>query len=244
MRTLLSERFAPITSSVGFLELPIEQAAKALDEWRRSLYPRVEVAHPSDGFPGVLRRLEPLTGGARPRELLVRAGGWTAYFDSSLHGTDAVSAVGVLTRRLQCQGLAVRVTPHTVGAPGVTHGRPGAVQFEMFGPLPTSFLNYVRTVSVAYDGSRWRFDANGTVQAFEEVETYGSRRVRDRFTSAMLERYCQALGVDVFDAGFYGPDAVLIESEVPMAPDGYVMTLEEVQAWLEVVPGVADGLPG
>src|SRR5215471_1575801 len=29
------------------------------------------------------------------------------------------------------------------------------VQFEMFGPLRTEFLNYVRTVSSTFDGSRW-----------------------------------------------------------------------------------------
>lgn len=244
MRTLLAEQFAPITSSIGFLEVSIEDATKGLEEWRRSLYPRVEVSLPSDGFPDVLRRLEPLTGGARPRELLVSAGRWTAYFDNSLRGTDAVSAIGVLARKLQCQGLAVSTVPHTVGARGVEHGRMGAVQFELFGPLATEFLNYVRTVSVTFDGSRWRFDANGTEQAFEDVEAYRARRVRDRFTSQMLERYCQELGIDVFNPDFYGPESAFIESEVPMAPDGYVMSLAEVQTWLEISPGAAESLPG
>src|SRR3970282_875427 len=94
---------------------------------------------------------------------------------------------------------------------------------------------------------RWRLAANGTVQPFEEVDAYGSRRVRDRFTSEMLERYCQALGIDVFNPGFYGPGSVFMESEVPTAPGavgGAVMTLREVQAWLEIVPGMAEGLPG
>jgi hypothetical protein len=68
--------------------------------------------------------------------------------------------------------------------------------------------------------------------------------MRDRLTSAMLERYCQALGIDVFDPSFYGPDAVLVESTVPMAPDGMVMTLQQVQDWLEIVPGMADNLSG
>jgi hypothetical protein len=240
----MSERFAPITSSIGFLEVPLDDAAEVLEAWRRSLYPAVTVSRPRDGFPDVLGRLEPLVGGARPRELLVGAGRWTAYFDNSLRGTDAVSAVGHLTRKLKCQGLAIDVVPHTVGAPGVREGRMGAVQFELFGPLDTEFLNYVRTVSVVFDGSRWQFTATGTEQAFEEVDAYRSRRMRDRLTSAMLERYCQALGIDVFDPSFYGPDAVLVESTVPMAPDGMVMTLQQVQDWLEIVPGMADNLSG
>ncbi|MEA3215079.1 MAG: hypothetical protein QOJ19_1235 [Acidimicrobiia bacterium] len=120
----------------------------------------------------------------------------------------------------------------------------GAVQFELFGPLDTEFSNDVRIVSVAFDGSRWQFNATGTEQAFEEVEAYRARRVRDRFTSAMLEHYCQALGIDVFEPSFYGPDAVLIESTVPRPADGPVMTLQQAQDWLEIVPGMADSLPG
>lgn len=216
-----------------------------MEAWRRSLYPVVEVSRPIEGFPGVLSRLEPLTGGARPRELLVRAGPrWTAYFDNSVRGTDAVSAVGHLTRSLDCQGLAIGVVPHTVGAPGVREGRMGAVQFELFAPLGTEFLNYVRTVAVVFDGIRWQFTSTGTEQAFEEVEAYRSRRVRDRFTSEMLERYCRALGIEVFDSGFYGPDAVFVESAVPMAPDGLVLPLAQAQHWLGIVPGGADSLPG
>lgn len=239
----MSERFAPITSSIGFLEVNLEEAVEAVGAWRRSLYPAVTVS-PLLGLSEALGRLEPLTGGSRPRELLVAAGGWTAYFDNSLRGTDAVSTVGHLTRKLQCQGLAIEVVPHTVGAPGVREGRMGAVQFELFGPLDTEFLNYVRTVSVVFDGSRWQFNATGTEQAFEEVDSYQARRVRDRFTSEMLERYCQALGIDVFDPSFYGPDAALVESTVPMSPDGMVMTLQQAQAWLEILPGMADTLSG
>ncbi len=35
MRTLLSERYAPITSAIGFLEVPLDVAAGALERWRR-----------------------------------------------------------------------------------------------------------------------------------------------------------------------------------------------------------------
>jgi hypothetical protein len=233
MRSLLGERFAPITSSIGYLEKPLDETAQGLEDWRRSLVSEVNVAHASEGFPEVLRRLAPLTSGARPRELVVAAGEWTAYFDNSLRGTDAVSAIGYLSRKLQCQGLAIRVKPHTIGLPGVARGRAGSVQFELFGPIKTTFLNYVRTVGVTFDGGKWVFEANGTEQPFEEHDTYRARRVRDRFTSEMLGRYCA-----------YGPQAVFIESEVPMPANGVVMTLAEAQEWLEIMPGMVDSLPG
>ena len=41
MRTLLGERFAPITSSIGFLELPFDEAMDGLERWRRSRYSEV-----------------------------------------------------------------------------------------------------------------------------------------------------------------------------------------------------------
>ena len=105
-------------------------------------------------------------------------------------------------------------------------------------------LTQARWASWWLAGKGGELPATGTEQAFEEVDAYQARRVRDRFTSAMLERYCQALGIAVFDPSFYGPDAVLVESTVPMAPDGMVMTLQQAQAWLEIVPGMADSLPG
>jgi hypothetical protein len=245
MKTLLSDRFAPITSSIGFLQLGLDDAVEALTEWRRKLVGAVETDELDAGFPECLHALEPLTGGVRPRELLVDGSdGWTAYFDCSLRGTDAVSTVGYLSRKVGCQGLAITTVPHTVGLTGVMNGQMGSVQFEMFGPLQTEFLNYVRTIALSYDGSRWVFEADGTEQWFEDLDAYKARRVRDRFTTEMLERYCKALDLDVFAPGTYGPRAVLVRTRVEVPKDGYVMTLDEVQRWLEIVPGQVDQLVG
>ena len=53
--------------------------------------------------------------------------------------------------------------------------------------------------------TKWVFISEGEVQPFEEPERYTERRIRDRLTSDMLERYCQAMGVDIFNANAYGP---------------------------------------
>lgn len=248
MRTLLSESFAPITSAIGFLEAPLELAAREMESWRGMLHPAVRVERVDDGFPDVLRRLEPLKSGTRSREILVgTSGGWTAYFANGLRGSDPEGVIGHMSRNLlRCQAVTADAFPHTY-SPSTGTGRMGSVRFRLFGPLPAEFLNYVRTVSVAYDGSRWQFHALGTEQAFEEPERYTARRVRDRFTSDVLERYCQALGIDVFDPNFYGPDAVSFESTVnpaPGAPEPTTMTLAQAQEWLGIIPGEADALPG
>jgi hypothetical protein len=245
VRTLADDDFAPITSAIGFLEAPLPAVADAIASWRAALQRRTSVTRLTDPIPSVLTRLEPLVGGARPRELVVSNGAsWTAYFDCGLRGPDAVSTVGHLAEVLGCQGIAIRTTPHVVDSTTRSILRMGAVQFEMFGPLRTDFINYVRTVSCIYDGSRWRFDVNGTEQWFEEIAQYDVRRVRDRFTSEMLERYCRALGIDPFAVEAYGRDAILIESELPTPVGGKVMTLQEVQRWLSIAPGAAAEIPG
>lgn len=245
MLTLLDERYAPITSSIGFLRLPLDDAGAALLNWRNRLHADATAERPTEGFPDVLRRLEPLTGGVRPRELLVSAGkSWTAYFDNSLRGPDAVSTVGYLSRAAGCDGVVIRTLPHTVGRAGRKNGRMGAVQLEMYGPTQTEFLNYVRTISVSYEGGRWGFDVAGRVQPFERLMAYEAKNVRDRFTSEMLAEYCEALGLSVFEPSFYGPDAILIRSAVPVPDGALVMTLAEVQEWLGIVPGQASSLPG
>lgn len=245
MNTLLGERFAPITSSIGYLQLPLDESVDALSSWRRGLVGEVGVEQLKVGFPGALRSLEPLTGGIRPRELLVAfSDRWTAYFDCSLQGTDAVTTIGHLSRTVGRDGLVITTVPHTIGARGIKNGRPGSLQFELFGPLPTDFLNYVRSIAVSHDGSKWTFSAAGTVQPFEETDAYRSRRIRDRFTSEMLERYCQALGLRVFDPASYGPDCVLIRTPAEAPSGGYVLALDQVQEWLEIVPSMAENLPG
>nr|CTQ95903.1 hypothetical protein [Kibdelosporangium sp. MJ126-NF4] len=66
--------------------------------------------------------------------------------------------------------------------------------------------------------SRWVFETSGTPLPFEETENYTKRMIRDRFTADMLERYCQALGIDVFNLEAYGSDGVLVQSRVVIPP--------------------------
>ncbi len=175
---------------------------------------------------------------------MAAAGDWTAYFVCSLRGTDAAPPIGYLAEALGCRGLVVMSEPHTEGLPGVRDGRYGSVQFELFGPDRTEWLNSVRAIATAYDGSRWVFQTAGTPRTSRSPTRTGLAGVRDRFTSEMLERYCKTLGVDVFDPSFYGPETVYFERKVVTAPDGLVLSLDQAQAWLEITPGMADDLPG
>lgn len=152
--------------------------------------------------------------------------------DCGVQGGDQVTTVGYLARTLLCQGVVVASIPDSEGGGGVPE-RLGARQFEMFGPVATDFINYVRTISLVRDGSRWRFDTAGTVQDFEDVGAYQRRKVVERFTPAMLTEYASALGLEPFQADFYpGPSALVVSPETP-PPGALVLTIAEAQRWAE-----------
>ena len=71
-------------------------------------------------------------------------------------------------------------------------------------------------------------------QPFEEPEHYKERRIRDRLTDEMLERYCAALGIRLFDKAFYGPSGFLVT--VLYLPSGHrAMSLAEAHEALGLV---------
>lgn len=239
MKTLLDERYAPITSKMGFVEAQPERVAAALVGWRRQLGRHVEAEEFRDAFPEVLRRLEPLTVGSYPRELLLATKSqWTVYISNSLDGTDIFAPVSYLAKLLSCRSLGVASVPHT-RVSGVRGGRYGALQFFIYGPRPNPILNYVRTVSVAHDGERWIFRASGEVQPFELADQYRARRVADRFTSETLERYCRALDIELFNPDFYGPSSILVRTDKPVPDESPSLTLEQAQDRLQIRPGQA-----
>jgi hypothetical protein len=90
----------------------------------------------------------------------------------------------------------------------------------------------IRSVAVVNDAGTWRFSQFGRPFPFEEVATYGVRAVRERLTIPMLIRYAHALGVPVFDEGFYEHDAVLVARQ-PLR-DAPSLTIPEARRFLEL----------
>jgi hypothetical protein len=102
-------------------------------------------------------------------------------------------------------------------------------------------LNQVRALDATYRNGRVEFTMTGLEQWFEEPQAYASRRTKERFTSERLERYCVALGVNVFDPSFYGPQCAIVESNLvprnphagPHARPGVRITVDEEVPWRE-----------
>jgi hypothetical protein len=218
---LLDDRWAPVTSEMGFLETDAQHAARALAAWQAGLLAADGVTvetHPITGsLEQVLSTLLPLTSGETARYLFLPTRSvWTGYVNSGWGGTDAASAMSVMARKLGCRGLRVVAVPHTLHK---NKGRYGAVMLEVYGPHQTHWLNYVRTIYASNDGGRWVFGQSGEPFPFEKLEQYQARRVRDRFTFDMLKDYLRHLGLSPFEEDFYlpqGTPAWLVEKKGPL----------------------------
>ena len=220
---LLGDKLAPITSEIGFLELPSTQAVASYGAWQQRIQEplgRSLTATPVSGtLEETLGALLPLVSILPTRAIFVpTASSWMAYFSNGWRGTDAFPPMSYLARKVGCRGLRVVAVPDTMdAAPGSRRSRYGALILEVYGPRGDP-LNYLRTVSLVNDDG-WSFDQSGEPFAFEDTGRYAARKIRDRFTFAMLESYLAHLGLKPFQERFYlprGTAAVLMQLHGPL----------------------------
>lgn len=209
MKSLLANRFAPVTFSWGFLEKPLEELLEFQIKWTASLQQAKECKRFTADLPNGLEDLVPL--GAANILYTSTKSGWTAVFQGCVGVTTPLSQISYPAEQLECRGLIVTCIEDTFDRRTKT-GLYGGVSFEMFAPYRTSQLNYERIVSAIHDSSRWVFQDFGDPKDFEDTKAYSQRRVKDRLTDEILERYCAALGIDLFNPDFYGPDCGLVYS--------------------------------
>jgi hypothetical protein len=237
---LLQGRYAPISSEMGFLKCDARAAADAFAAWQRPAQHSRGVELRIDEVRGdVSTRLDnllPLTSVEARRYLFLPThSSWTAFVDNGWSGTDVFSVVSFLALQIECVGVRAVSVPHTYrhGTKGPL-GRYGATIFELYSPSPTdcSFLNIKRSIAAAHDGSRWQFNADGTVMDFERTESYHERQIRDRFTPELLAEYLRRLEIQMFSEAFFSVPVpgYLVSKQGTCAPGLREYTLEEVQA--------------
>lgn len=233
---LLDNACAPTTFSFGFVQSPIAQFSEAFIPWQQEIFSKsaaeIEFTPFSAPLPAALLRLEPLMS-PQGRYLLVETqSNWSAIFSNGLRTNDVFSPVSYLSEVLKCYGLLVNSTPdrsHKAGKDGLQIY--GAVTFTLYGPEKTDWLNRIRHVGVTKDIGGWEFAAEGEVQPYERTESYQKRELVDRFSVEMLESYCKALGIELFDANFYGGQCLLSNSK-RASPVGPAMSISEARSHL------------
>jgi hypothetical protein len=233
VKYLLDNTLAPLTFAWGFLDAPVDAAVAAYVRWQRTILHSVKVRSVNLPLAGALRQLEPLDMASQRVLFLSTRGQWTACFDNGAKGGNPSTIVGELSQRMKIRGLACTCIPNTLTRrDGAKPGTWGAVKFVLFSPEKQAFLNVERSVGVANDVRGWEFHSRGKVQPFEQVDRYAARRVADRLTAELLEAYCRAFGIDLFDAEFYGGPGVVTHARPWFLPKLATVTLADARRQL------------
>ena len=238
MKALLDNRFAPITFTWGFVESPFAQVSEVFVQWQTQLDEKFGSRTERKSFWAPLSEslfsLEPLTTPLDRYLLTETSSIWTAIFGNGLRVNDVHSPVSYLSRLLKRRGLEVTSIPDRSENRSKDALRVyGAVVFALYGPEQIDRTNRVRRVAVTNDVSGWEFAANGEVQPYEQTENYRKRNIVDRFTPQMLESYCAALGIELFNPDFYGAQSLLVHTRRTLL-HGPTMSIAEARSHLHI----------
>jgi hypothetical protein len=238
MKALLDNRFAPVTFTWGFVESPFAQFSRAFLEWRDQVDEEVGTQTECKSFRAPLSEsllaLEALTSPVDRYLLTETRSGWSAIFSNGLRVNDLYSPVSYLPNVLKCRGLNIRCVPDRSKTSDKDEVQIyGAVEFSLYGPNETDWLNRIRSVSIANDVSGWQFATDGEVQPYEQIENYVKRNLVERLTPDMLETYCAALGIELFNSDFYGEQSLSFHIKRKIA-GGPSMSIAEARSHIHI----------
>lgn len=218
---LLDDRFAPITSSIGFIEADFNQAVTAFENWQREIKEplgiKTERLIIDKDLEQSIKKLLPLCIGGMTRYLFLPThSDWVGFIDNGHRGTDP-SAIRYMATRLNCRTLWVVTIPHTYSKVGKQwKGRQGALIFELYGPEYTDLLNTLRSIRLQNIYGKWEWVNEGTPLSFEDLDRYNAKQLLKRLDLELITEYLNCLGLKPFDEDFYLPPkghlATLIES--------------------------------
>ena len=240
---LLEDRFAPITSEIGFIAAPRDQVVQAYSDWQqlrqieRNIHLKYQVVRGECAQ--VLSGLEPLTLRESSKSLFIPvANGWTAYVDNRSGGTDAEAVVLCLSRALQCLGIKMVAAPHTkLGEQKGASGAYGGLAFQLFDPQKNRDLSYCRVLALSNDAGKWEFISIGDPLPFEDTQSYKNRSKIERFTFSHLKAYLAAFDISAFDSSFYRTvdlGAGLLEIHGPKISALKATSLPEVRRFMGI----------
>jgi hypothetical protein len=239
MSFLLNNDFAPVTFGFGFVETSFPSLCAAFEQWHGKIDAKfgvkTELRMIVAPLATALLSLEPLTTPIDRYLLVETRSNWTAIFANGLRVNDVFSPVSYLPLLLNCRGLEVGYAPDRSKS-----GRKDLIRmwghtlFALYGPNNTDWLNRIRHLSISNDVSGWSFSESGEVQPFEELDEYAKKRIKERFTIEMLERYCRALGIELNQLDFYGPRSCAVKTTGQSRRGDLSMSMVEARSHLDL----------
>jgi hypothetical protein len=210
---LFSDKLAPITTNMGFIENDFNTVVDEFYQWRKENVHRhdpkakVEKNLLNGDLENIIKSLLPLKMGQSNRNLFIPTSSkWVAYMDNGYRGTDP-SAVSYMAEHIKCRSVWIVAEPHTkknYGSPRI--GRSGALILELHGPEKTEWLNLVRSIRLEHDVGKWSFKLRGKPLPFENLANYDVKRKTDKLTFDTFSYYLSELGIYPFSQSFYLPD--------------------------------------
>ena len=228
--------FHLFTNCWGFLQAPLDQVVERVCEWKAELKIKLKRTRShrlhrfESDLAGALQYFEPFRDW---KTLYLNTdSNWTAVLCSkSNSGSSPQSEVGYLSRQLNCRGVLLTAVEDSYDE-NTNRGQYGGYQLVLYADeaRPGEIRNDRRVIGAINSGSRWEFFQEGPEQPFEKPDYYKARRVRDRFTDEILEEYCQALGIRLFDPDFYGPQCALFAPESLKSDSSPPLTFADIRA--------------
>jgi hypothetical protein len=236
---LIKNEFAPVTFRFGFVEASFPSLRDAFEQWRWDIDAgfavKTEFRNIVAPLETALLSLQPLTTPLDRYLLVETKSNWTAIFANGLRVNDVFSPVSYLPLLLNCRGLEVGYAPDRSKSDRKDLIRMwGHALFALYGPSNTDWLNRIRYLSVSNDVGGWSFSESGDVQRYEELDAYKKRRIQERLTFEMLERYCRALGVEVNQVEFYGPRNCAVRTTDQKYRGDLCMSISEANSHLDL----------
>ncbi|MCW2601817.1 MAG: Uncharacterized protein JWM02_3646 [Frankiales bacterium] len=206
-------RYAPVTTRLAFFDISAAAVAEAVFDRDKEMTERWELPWKVKKVPiesnlaGKLHALLPLSS-VRASKLLLSAtrSNWSAYIPNGYPLGDIHGEPSFFAEKLKVRTLSI------VLSEDVPKKQVGSFQFVLrdarSGPVKT------RSVEL-HKESRWQFRQYGDPLPFEDVEQYRAKKLKDRLTVDMVERYCSHLGIELFDPDFYAGEGHIIHSYPP-----------------------------
>lgn len=177
--------------TITFFECPADQLASGITQWRQQNGIQTEVRNQTGSWEAhSFERCTP------PNQAVIGESNrnWSYYFDNDRINGLPHSLMFSLAERLRAQVIGVTVMDESKrDRPGV----PFWVGFCWYDGRSETVVS--RSIMVTKDCGRWSFQASGSPLPAENVEAYGRRRIKERFTKNDILRILRALGAIATD---------------------------------------------
>ncbi|WP_262031141.1 hypothetical protein [Microvirga sp. Mcv34] len=200
------EGIAILKSSFGLIKASPQEAADAYIKWQKPLARKygkcLKVETISSDLDPALENLLPINPSANRHLFFPCRNGWSVLFENGFQGTDN-TPVCMLAKLMPA--FTMRVV-ETSSLP--TFHYPATIL-----DIYESDTWPKRSIAAMDDGGSWIFPQAGEPFAFENLEQYKLKNIRDRFTPILLRQYLGEFSAFPFDSDFYmtGEPAIRIE---------------------------------